>query len=122
MEQPTKDEMRSAANYAARVLRVFLDVSPTLSMQQIKTFEAVANEPGLTVQEYAHRLGTSPDVTAIRLADLSPLNHHKKPGPALIASSVDIRDHRRRRHYVSLRGRLVLQRLATVSPRKRGKP
>lgn len=33
---PTKEEMRWAADYAARVLRVFLDVHPTLSMQLIK--------------------------------------------------------------------------------------
>ncbi|ETR78969.1 hypothetical protein X566_04565 [Afipia sp. P52-10] len=115
---PTKEEMRWAADYAARVLRVFLDVHPTLSMQLIKTFEAVANEPGLTAQEYAQRLGTPSDVVTIRLADLSALNHHRKPGPALVASSIDIRDHRKKRHHLSLRGRLVLERLATVKPRK----
>lgn len=117
--EPTKEEIRRAADYAGRVLRVFLDVHPTLSMQLIKAFEVVANEPDLTVQEYAQRLRTTPDAVAIRLADLSALNHHRKPGPALVVSSIDIRDHRKRRYHLSLKGRLVLRRLAAVKPRKR---
>ena len=85
----------------------------------------VAHEPGLTIQDYADRTGSSQQVASAHILELGPRKRNGSVGLGLIEIVLDPQNLRRHLVYLTSKGRTVvrsLQAMARIDWTDRGRP
>jgi DNA-binding MarR family transcriptional regulator len=113
MARLTKNE-QMALYKCLSFMEAFRIIRPTMSMQHAYVFLLVAMDEGRGVQEYAERAGvTQPGMTRILLA-LGPRGQKGAAGHRLVQQATGTEDLRRRRTFLTDKGKSLLQEIVRL--------
>jgi hypothetical protein len=98
------DEIDALYAIAAAIAPFFNMGHGVPPVSYIRAFIAVATKQGLTVDEYAKRVGISSTVMTRNLLDIGPLNRQRQPGLDPVMSERDPRDLRKHRYRLTPKG------------------
>lgn len=107
----TMGRMREIAQIITEVMSV------NVTMHTVETFLAMAEDEGLTVTEYARKLGTSLNTVSRQLLDLGIRNRKGEPGWRLVEPYIDPQDLRSKSYRLTLEGRQLANRIKAILDR-----
>lgn len=90
------------------VLEEFKNISPTMSVQQILAFLAVAMNEGTSLKDIVESSGVKTPTMSRHLIDLGPRNRRMEPGLNLIEVRQDPMELRKNQYTLSDRGRYLV--------------
>lgn len=107
----TTDDLREPrlVSRLITLLDLFQQVHDRISIEQIKTFLAVAESEGRSVKEYADRSGIPMSTMSRHLLDLGERNRKKEEGLNLLEARRDQQDYRRWNYRLSPKGRKLFK-------------
>ena len=104
-EKATSIKMRQA-------VELFFELNTTMPLQYVTAFLAVAGNEGLTVTEYAKKLGISPSLMTRHMADIGERNRYHEPGYGLVEAYGEAKDRRTKRSRLTAKGQHLVGRLS----------
>jgi DNA-binding MarR family transcriptional regulator len=107
------DSERRAIRIMLAAHEQFRDIRSTMPLQYVVAFLLVAEEEGLSVNDYAKRAGVSVSVMSRHLLDIAERNRNMKPGFGLVAYRASPMELRKHEYWVTDKGRALLHKLAT---------
>jgi len=110
----TPDDMKTLKRIN-RVLGIMrTSISPTVPVQVVQAFVAVALNEGKSLTEIAQICGGNLSTTSRHLLDLGERNRKKEPGYGLVHRAEDAEQLRKNNYTLTPRGRLLAAQLAAV--------
>lgn len=89
-------------------LTPFLALNPRMPARAIETFWMVADKEGLSVDDYARRVGCSPTTMSRFLLDLGERDRKGDPGAGLVEGKPNVLDRRETLYHLTPKGRELL--------------
>jgi DNA-binding MarR family transcriptional regulator len=117
IKQSSTEEQKQELKTTKAALRPFLEMRGTMPLQYVTSFIEVALEEGLTVSEYANRVGISQSLMTRHLADLGEINRYHEAGLGLVEQVENVMDRRERRIRLTPKGRHVVYEVAAAQKR-----
>lgn len=103
-----------AKQYVRRLLlamQPFQELRHDMPLQYVMTFLLVAEEEGLGITEYAKRADVAQSVMSRHILDLGDRDRKKAEGFGLVHTSVDPMELRKKRVYLTDKGRVIWRRM-----------
>jgi len=107
-----RDRQTTVASKLLIALDPFFEFRGTMPARAIQAFLCVAEKPGLSVAEYAKRVGISPTTMSRFLLDLGERNRDGDEGHGLVDGKENILNRRERLYHLSLKGQALLIKIA----------
>lgn len=82
----------------------FLELNPRMPARAIETFWVVVSKPGLSVDDYAKRIGCPPTTISRFLLDLGERDRKGEPGAGLVEAKKNVLDLRETLYHLTPKG------------------
>jgi DNA-binding MarR family transcriptional regulator len=109
---------RNAVKALLGALEHFRAKRRTMPLQYVVAFLLVAEEEGLSVNEYAKRAGVSVSVMSRHLLDIGERNRSMKPGFGLVTYRANPLELRKHEYMLTDEGRALLHRITPQQERR----
>jgi DNA-binding MarR family transcriptional regulator len=110
LEDSTRSDRRCVRT-AFRVIETIRGVDIDMPIQTAATFLIIAENEGCTLADIQTRLGMASSTASRNVASLGERHRLGKPGYDLIIAKPDLQDRRRRLHYLTAKGRVILRQI-----------
>lgn len=108
MKPTLNDTDRAKLNNLVRSLSTFRLLSERMPLNYVMSFLAVAQEEGLSVSDYAERLGLSISTMSRHLLDIGERNRTMDPGHGLIFHRANPNELRKHQYFLTTKGKTLL--------------
>lgn len=107
MNKPNEAQLAAVRQLLSGV-EPFFRISGNMTLRAAQVFLVVSEHEGLTVTEYARKIGVTVGTVSRHLIDLSERDRHFENGPGLVEAQESPSSRRERLYFLTHRGRALL--------------